>query len=129
MTVDPQQPRRLLLVAAGPMPTIHSIDCNIITEPRSEAVLQLHAVVRAELERIRAPLLVLAERVHRRPWHARDPSSAAGWKRALRSWRALRPETFKSTKLPKTPPGALTARRGRRWHTLLGQKGSVYHPQ
>jgi hypothetical protein len=42
---------------------------------------------------------------------------------------ALRPETFKSTKLPKTPPGALTARRGRRWHTLLGQKGRVYRPQ
>jgi hypothetical protein len=48
---------------------------------------------------------------------------------ASRSWRALRPETFKTTKLPKTPPGALTARRGRRWHTLLGQKGSVNRPQ
>ena len=33
-----------------------------------------------------------------------------------RSWRALRPETFKSTKLPKTPPGAL--RRGARLSPL-----------
>ena len=71
------------------------------------SMVELHAVVRAELERERAPLLVLAERVHRRPRHARDPSSAAGWEWTLCPRRALRNRT--------APPGESIVAVARDW--------------